>query len=753
MRKIYLKGLVLALLSVLTCTQTDAQTRIRLRTTAKAGTDIRIQGSPYGDVKVSGGASEGRYFGTYTVTDPSKDIVITGPVTELECYGCSLSELNIDKADSLTILRCYNNSLQKLDLKNAPNLEILDCKQNALTSLDVAMDPKLEQLNCSGNQLQTLTLGSSQTNMTRLECGNNKLTALDLSACPALTDLYAENNSLTKLDVSKNKSLNWIKVFGNKIGRSAMTDFIASLPETTQGTSLLYVVDTRNPDEGNQCYQVHVIAAAQKGWFTCDNLGGTDTGDMTGYYYSGLDYKPVYSNSKITLTTSHAVGDKITLDLTSYRGRDFKVDGVAEAAPYVGKQTYTLTSQTLTITGDISKLNCSGDQITSLTFNDDSCYISELDCSNNELTSLNVSDLSLLTNLRCQQNKLQSLMAARCDTLQRIDCYRNDITGLYMTALVQSLYKDNNKNNPVIFIIDTQAPSSTPEGNVCTDADVKTATGKGWSVKDYINGGRYGFGRDYSGSEQKLPEQYFTIRKASPDYVSIAFELNNANVMPVLEGAEISSFSDKSIIFNMTADTTRVYGDFKTLTILYSQLTGLDVSHEPNLEQLNCGLNDLTTLDVSKNPKLQVLSCEMNLLTSLDLSANTQLDYLNVYGNKIAGSNMTSLVNSLPLRPSNSKGVFVVVDGTLSSDGNVCTVSDVQKATAKNWTAYDLNGAVDAMKPYAGTTTGISSINAETSASKVVFISTLDGRKISQLQRGVNIVKYADGETRKVLVK
>lgn len=50
-------------------------------------------------------------------------------------------------------------------------------------------------------------------------------------------------------------------------------------------------------------------------------------------------------------------------------------------------------------------------------------------------------------------------------------------------------------------------------------------------------------------------------------------------------------------------------------------------------------------------------------------------------------------------------------------------------------------------------TNGVSRINAKASDAEVVGIYTLDGQQIPSAQKGINIVKYTDGTTRKVLVK
>lgn len=73
------------------------------------------------------------------------------------------------------------------------------------------------------------------------------------------------------------------------------------------------------------------------------------------------------------------------------------------------------------------------------------------------------------------------------------------------------------------------------------------------------------------------------------------------------------------------------------LTVLYCEsnhLTSLDLSKNTELTELNCQDNQLTSLDLSKNTALTKLYCALNQLTSLDLSKNTALTILGCSGNK-----------------------------------------------------------------------------------------------------------------------
>ena len=200
-------AMCLLLASVLKVSAADDVQEIRLRTAATAGQHLRIQLDFMSNATVEGGVSKGVYYGDYVVDDPAEDIVIKGKVEQLECYGCQLTGINVEKATSLQILRCYNNALQTLDVSKCAELNTLDCHGNALTALDVSGNAKLERLNCDGNQLAQLSFSGANTVLARVECGNNMLESVDVSQLPALTDFYAENNRLKTVDFSRNAKM------------------------------------------------------------------------------------------------------------------------------------------------------------------------------------------------------------------------------------------------------------------------------------------------------------------------------------------------------------------------------------------------------------------------------------------------------------------------------------------------------------------------------------------------------------------
>ena len=68
----------------------------------------------------------------------------------------------------------------------------------------------------------------------------------------------------------------------------------------------------------------------------------------------------------ITLTTSKAVGEEIGLNIKA--NGNVAIEGAQETGEtdLLVRKSYRLTSQTITIRGDVTELNCSGNELISL---------------------------------------------------------------------------------------------------------------------------------------------------------------------------------------------------------------------------------------------------------------------------------------------------------------------------------------------------------------------------------------------------
>ena len=223
----------------------------------------------------------------------------------------------------------------------------------------------------------------------------------------------------------------------------------------------------------------------------------------------------------ITMTTSRTVGGIISLRIDA--NGDITIEGVKETLQTEDKVVYyTLTSQTITIRGDVTSFDCSDNQLTSLdvskntSLTDLDCFnnqlmsldvskntalttlycfdnqltslnvsrnraLTTLSCGGNQLTSLDVSKNTALEGLYCSENQLTSLNISGCARLEDLFCFSNCINGKAMTKLVNSLPNRKGMSSGSLWVVSRSSKKS--DKNRCSVADVTTARKKNWEVQ------------------------------------------------------------------------------------------------------------------------------------------------------------------------------------------------------------------------------------------------------------------------------
>ena len=198
----------------------------------------------------------------------------------------------------------------------------------------------------------------------------------------------------------------------------------------------------------------------------------------------------------ITFTTTKEVGETVNLQM-SYTGDAPTLSGLTVLP---GSWTYTLTSQTVTITGDVTFFDCSKIQLTTLDVSQNTALIGltcnynqltaldvskntaleKLDCPNNQLTALDVSQNIGLIDLYCNNNQLTTLDVSQNTALEKLWCNGNQIKGEEMPRLVNSLPDRTGKEAGEFVVVQSDA-----ESNRCLKSDVAIAKSKNWNTLKY----------------------------------------------------------------------------------------------------------------------------------------------------------------------------------------------------------------------------------------------------------------------------
>jgi Leucine-rich repeat (LRR) protein len=282
---------------------------------------------------------------------------------------------------------------------------------------------------------------------------------------------------------------------------------------------------------------------------------------------------------------------------------------------------------------NLTSLYCNDNNLTSLSQLSGLSKMDELLCSDNQLTSLDLSYFPVLRYLNCSNNKLTTLNASNKSTLTQLYCQNNTL----LTML--NCYSDN------LTSLNVTGCTALKELRCYYNANLATITGLG-------------------------------------DCTAITYL-----------DCEDCAITNLSAVNSMT-NIEKLYARNNKLTSLYvgelSYLNTLRVSGNTLLTTLYCYSCELTNLYVTGCSSLTYLDCSFNQLTSLDVTGCSALNHLEIYNNRINGTGMTTLVNSLPTRSASNKGVMYAV---VSNDNNSMTSTQITIARNKYWLPYRYNGS------------------------------------------------------------
>ena len=445
-----------------------------------------------------------------------------------------------------------------------------------------------------------------------------------------LTRLNCQDNNLTELDLSNNKMIKGVYLYGNNICGEAMDRFIESLPNrpSSDKGSLFVICDGKSLD--NAMTNLQVDAAKDKGWnaFKSTNDGaswvfyaGEDVGFAIDEQHFPDENFRTYIQSTIDKDKNGYLSVSERQDVTSI---NINSEGIARVK---GIEYFP----------NLEQLNCINNQLTSLNL-EYNRKLKVLNCRSNQLTYLNISQNELLEELNCSSNQLTQLVFENNPNLKKIYIHKNKVRGDNMTRLVNSLPTKSADSHGYLYVFYEEDENT---GNYMTYSQMAMAMEKHWDIHQTTDGNWKRISISSLGvaiDEGNFPDEVFR------DYVKQYDTDHNG----ALSTEERKSVTEMDVIGNV-ADVTGIenFTALKTLEVDNQQLTKLDVSKLTELETLLCSGNQLTTLNLTKNTKLIHFSCSDNLLETLNLAKNTALTDIGCSNNqltKLDVANNTALV-------------------------------------------------------------------------------------------------------------
>lgn len=363
-------------------------------------------------------------------------------------------------------------------------------------------------------------------------------------------------------------------------------------------------------------------------------------------------------------------------------------------------------STTMTIYGDITWLDCTGNQanLTDVDPNNnpDLIYVK---CSINSLTSINFNSLANLQFIDFANNSITNFDGTPFPNLLGISAYNNQLTSLNVSnnPLIELIYCDGNQltsldisNKPNLYRLDfynnplsTEAinqiycdlPNRTDstEAGTCYPLDQTTdanhantiaatcsnARNKNWTIQYYTDTGEIPSNGDFTCVVQE-PDmtKYITLNVKNAQNIKLNFKAREANtVVRVVSGSKtinINVGTDWFVPYHLDNSNYSVQSEGTTMTIYgdivefdcgnnNDNITGIDLSNNSQLKYLDCGFNQIPTLDVNNSDQLTKLYCDNNLLSTLNLSSNNLLTELNCSNNQITTLNLNNTAELVKL--------------------------------------------------------------------------------------------------------
>ena len=369
---------------------------------------------------------------------------------------------------------------------------------------------------------------------------------------------------------------------------------------------------------------------------------------------------------------------------------------------FTGNAYYTAGSTTMTVYGDLTGFNCSGNganltaldlshntqleilycssnQLSSLDVSHNT-QLAMLNCSNNELSSLDVSQNTQLTMLSCSNNSLNSLDISQNTQLTQLDCYDNSFNSLDISQNTQLTQLDcgSNQLSSLDISHNTQLTKLYCYGNNFTTATLddifcalpdRTGNTNG-KIQPVYNSSSSNLATVLATNKQNAIAKNWKVQYYNDDTdiptTTGTYVCGTSHIEPNMDSyitLTVKSGEDIKLDFKAAADGTpvRIVSGSNTQDIrvgtswyngnipsTYTVTAGaFTMTVYGDIIGLDCRKNEknITSIDVSRNTQLKFLYCCNNKLSSLDLSKNTELFVLNCNDNKLSRLDISKNTN------------------------------------------------------------------------------------------------------------
>ena len=322
--------------------------------------------------------------------------------------------------------------------------------------------------------------------------------------------------------------------------------------------------------------------------------------------------------------------------------------GLNVVNPVDSVKSYTLTDQTITLTGDIS----------------------DLEISNNDCTALSIQNHTTLVQLYFYDNSISNPEISNCPKLAYVDCANNGMSAETLHKLIKALPDWTARESYCELAVD--ATYSDHVKNVYDDSHIDAAHSKKWRLMTWLTDS---YNEECLKSDVPVirmqTELPLDIKKFPQVSVRLTYvdDLLALDGLRTLGGAKISS-SDQMQTLEVTSKNLRIGGNVVAWGMPRAQLTSITMPKHQKIEMVDVRENQIQTFDFSECPNLVLLCFAKN-----GLKADV----------------VTRLIDNLPNRSAEAvKGELRLFD-TFKGEGETNEVSSdhLRAAKAKGWRITD----------------------------------------------------------------
>ena len=633
------------------------------------------------------------------------------PILEtLGCNGNFLETLSVRNCPSLKYLNCFNNRLQSIDLDLSSNnsLSQFECGRNELT--EESFEAIIEQLPEAENGIfevftTLVSDGNHFTNKNHFHAKKKGWLALQLvrGTRPGETTGVEYEGEIVGVpideghfpDANFRSKLVEIPYYGadefltfEELSQVFDLNVSNKNISSLEGISYFTALQTLNCS-GNNLAELNLDSNTNLQTLICND--------------NSLNTLDLSQNTALTTVDCHSNNIYYTLQLNVEAPLQW-LDCSDNGITYLNGLNYFT---------NLKELRCSNNGFTYLgVWGNPSLEI--LDCSNNKLTELDLSRNPELKGLLCSNNKLTSLNVTGCPELLQVVCEHNQINSAIDFSTNSKLYSValayNNISNSAMMATIASMPlndysfgdngflvyseektnsiiNPSEENNEVDMEMLCYARSKGWrlfyykkyldahDLTDYYQVERCPLGVSLDATH--FPDAVLRELIAEDDldqdgYLSES-ELGAVEDLDLVDSGNISDltgfnyfFANTYITLNPVDLSSNTYtlrsGSVRSLSIVASKVSSIDLSFCHALRSVNVSNNNFTAIDFSGNKLLRSVDCHKN---------------------NIRGESMDAMIASLPTVDEGS--LYAIAE---YGEGNRITPDQVEQALAKGWTTY-----------------------------------------------------------------